>query len=115
MAHQETRRRTRQNAITMRKTMTPAELALWKRLRRDALGVRFRRQCPIGPYVADFVSLRHKVIVEADGSYHDWSEDYDQARSAYLEHQGFRVLRFTNHDLAMHLDWVIQEIAASLR
>jgi very-short-patch-repair endonuclease len=98
----------------MRKDMTPSEVTLWKRLRRSGLGARFRRQQPIGPYIADFACMKHRIIVEADGNHHDWSE-YDESRSRYLEHDGYQVLRFANRDIADHPDWVVEEIKKAVR
>ncbi len=100
-------------ALEMRKDMTPAELALWQLLRRGNLGVRFRRQEPIGPYIADFVCLRRCTVVEADGTGHDISP-HDERRDAYLRRRGFRVLRFENRDIAWHPEWVIDEIKKAL-
>jgi very-short-patch-repair endonuclease len=69
------------------------ERKLWAVLRdRRLAGLKFRRQVPIGPYVADFVCQRHRLIVEADGPFHD----DDTARDAWLEAQGYRVLRLKN-------------------
>ena len=69
------------------------------RLLRDRRldGLKFRRQLPIGRYVADFVCLRHRLIVEADGPYHD--EARDAERDTWLRSQGFRVLRFKNAEV----------------
>jgi phosphoribosylformylglycinamidine synthase subunit PurQ / glutaminase len=99
----------RARALEMRKQMTPAELTLWKHLRRAGLGVRFRRQAVIGPYIVDFVCQSAKVIIEADGAFHD-GRDHDRSRDHYLEHLGYVVLRFENRDIAFHTDWVIEEI-----
>ena len=101
-------------AIALRHRLTPSELTLWNKLRRGQLGARFRRQEPIGPYIADFVSLEHKVIVEADGDQHEIS-DYDERRDAYLRSAGFEVLRFRNEEVASHLDWVVEEIRKALQ
>jgi len=89
--------------------MTPAELNLWKHLRRGGLGARFRRQEVIGPYIVDFVCQSLKVVIEADGAFHD-GRDHDLSRDRYLEHLGYVVLRFENRDIAFYTDWVIGEI-----
>jgi very-short-patch-repair endonuclease len=91
----------------------PVELTIWQLVRRDRLGVRFRRQEPIGPYIVDFVSLRRKIIIEADGSQHDWS-DHDMRRDSYLRGPGFQVLRFENKDVARYPDWVADQIRTSI-
>ena len=83
----------------LRKNMTEAEHRLWYHLRAYRLnGIRFRRQQPIGTYVVDFVHFGSKVIVEADGGQHAGSE-HDARRDAWLEAQGYKVLRFWNDDI----------------
>ena len=75
--------------------MTDAELKLWSRLRAHRMeDVHFRRQHAIGRYVVDFCSIREKLIIEVDGGQHVDQADYDAERAAYLELQGFRVIRF---------------------
>ncbi len=84
----------------LRKELTPAEIKLWaylRTLRED--GIHFRRQHAIGPYVVDFCSPRCHLIIEVDGSQHLEQEEYDAARTAYLESKGYRVLRFWNGDV----------------
>jgi len=77
----------------MRAAPTMAEAKLWELLRgRRFEGLKFRRQAPIGRYVADFVCYRHRLIIEADGPFHD----DDTERDAWLSGQGFRILRFPN-------------------
>ncbi|WP_372915442.1 endonuclease domain-containing protein [Sandarakinorhabdus sp.] len=83
---------------TMRKTPTSAEQALWYLLRdRRFSGHNFRRQEPVGPFIADFPSYDARSIVEADGGQHAYTAR-DEARTRWLEGQGFRVLRFWNHE-----------------
>ena len=77
----------------MRAAPTLAEAKLWELLRGRRLeGLKFRRQAPVGRYAADFVCYRHRLIVEADGPFHD----DDAERDAWLSSQGFHVLRFPN-------------------
>jgi very-short-patch-repair endonuclease len=85
-------------AKQMRRSMTPAETAVWNMVRRKGLGWRFRRQEPIGPFIVDFVCVARRLVVEMDGEGH--GGDYDQRRDAYLERLGFRVLRIANGALA---------------
>jgi len=86
-------------ARTMRKAPSFHETQLWKLLRDRRLGaLKFRRQVPIGRYVADFVCLRHRLIIETDGPLHD--PDRDMVRDAWLASQGFRVLRFGNAEVS---------------
>jgi very-short-patch-repair endonuclease len=85
------------HARRLRSEMTEAERALWRELRRERIpGTRFRRQVPIGPYIADFACLKTRLVVELDGSQHVEQAQYDEERSTFLKAQGFRVLRFWN-------------------
>jgi very-short-patch-repair endonuclease len=87
-------------ARALRRTAPSTELLPWKLLRdRRLSGFKFRRQVPIGPYVVDFVCLRHRLIVEADGPFHD--EERDAARDAWLIANGFRVLRLKNKEVGV--------------
>ena len=88
------------HARRMRSAPTSNEAKLWNSLRRRALGgLKFRRQAPIGPYVADFVCYGPRLIVEADGPFHEDCA-HDAVRDAWLVQQGFRVLRFPNEAIA---------------
>lgn len=78
------------------------------------LGRKFRRQVWLGNYVVDFVCLEHLLIIEADGSQHAEQADYDARRTAFLEKEGFRVLRFWNNDVLTNLDGVILVILEAL-
>jgi len=89
-------------ARRLRRSMTPAECALWSELRRLPLqGTHFRRQAPFGPYIADFLCHRAKLIVEVDGGVHE-SPDValqDVERQRWIESRGYRVLRFSNAEV----------------
>jgi very-short-patch-repair endonuclease len=86
------------------------ETLLWKLLRNRRLyALKFRRQMPIGPYIADFVCLRHRLVIEADGPLHD--PERDARRDEWLRGQHFRVLRFSNDLIARHPDEVLDRIA----
>ncbi|MDF1684385.1 MAG: endonuclease domain-containing protein [Legionellaceae bacterium] len=105
----------KERAITksriLRKTSTSTELKLWEYLRnRRFQNLKFRRQHPMGPYVVDFLCLTQKLIIELDGYQHLEQVAYDQQRSSYLEHLGFRVIRFWNHDVLQRLPWVLGNI-----
>ena len=101
----------RHNAHRMRSALTEAELKLWNELRAHRLmGLGFRRQVPIGCYIADFACPEHKLIVEVDGSQHTEDAASDQARTVYLEQQGWRVVRFWNHDVYRDIDNVCTHI-----
>jgi very-short-patch-repair endonuclease len=92
-------------ARALRRRAPEIERFLWKLLRDRRLdGLKFRRQVPIGRYVVDFVCLRHRLVIEADGPFHD--AEHDAARDAWLTLQGFRVLRFSNNDVYSR-DWQV--------
>ena len=105
----------RQNAKTLRSGMTDAERRLWSRLRREQLGVKFRRQHPLGTYVLDFVCLNPKLVVEVDGSQHLQQAAYDERRTAWLKTQGYAVLRFWAHDVLSQTDAVVARIFELLK
>jgi very-short-patch-repair endonuclease len=95
----------------MRKAPAYNAAKLWRLLRDQRLeGLKFRRQVPLGPHVADFVSFRHRLIIEADGPAHLTSVEYDLARDAWLHSQGFRVLRFPNEMIATDRHGVLSRI-----
>jgi very-short-patch-repair endonuclease len=107
----------RGRAKALRRDMTDAERIVWYGLRAHRLhGASFRRQTPIGPYVADFACLAAKLIVEVDGGQHFEPEHiaYDERRNAFLAAQGYRVLRFTNLDVLENKSGVLETIAAAL-
>ena len=90
----------RRNARRMRSAMTEAELKLWNELRAHRLmGMGFRRQVSIGRYIVDFACPEHRLVVEVDGSQHAENHTYDQARTTYLEQEGWKVVRFWNEDV----------------
>ena len=96
----------------MRKRQTPAEARLWSRLHNGHLmGVKFRRQVPIGPFIVDFCSRRARLIVEADGGQHGEQEEADAERTAFLEARGYTVLRFWNHMILHETDAVMEAVA----
>ena len=102
------------NARALRRDMTDSERRLWSRLRMEQLGVKFRRQHPVGNYIADFACLRPKLIVELDGSHHADQISYDQKRDLFFQDQGFIVLRFASNEPFLNLDGVLTVIAAEL-
>ena len=105
-----------EHARELRKALTPAEAKLWAYLRAGKLsGVKFRRQHAIGNYVPDFCAIKHRLIIELDGSQHLQQEDYDAERTAFFKTKGFRVLRFWNNDVMNDLDAVLNVIWSALR
>ena len=101
-------------ARRMRREPATMERKLWAILRDRRLeGLKFRRQVVIGPYVADFVCMRHRLIVEADGPFHD--PERDTVRDEGLRSEGFRVLRFENQQIELR-DWeVVGTIVKAVR
>ncbi|MGD0723809.1 MAG: endonuclease domain-containing protein [Roseiarcus sp.] len=103
----------RRRARAMRRAPTDAERALWYALRdRRMQSVKFRRQAPVGPYIADFLCVEHRLIVEADGDQHAQGAR-DDVRDAWLARAGYRVLRFGNRDILRERDSVLATIAAA--
>ena len=94
--------------------MTDSERKLWTVLRSEQLGVKFRRQHPLGNYIADFACLGLRLIVELDGSQHQDQQTYDVRRDAFFRVQGFEVLRFPSNAPFLNLDGVLQVIADRL-
>jgi len=102
-------------ARTLRREMTDAERRLWSKLRRGALdGYRFRRQHPVGPYIADFACVEAGLIVEIDGGQHAEQVERDERRTVYLEQAGFRVVRFWNTEVLRNTEGVVAEILLAL-
>ncbi len=104
-----------ERAKAMRSAMTPPEAVVWKMLRAKRLnGHKFARQVPVGPYIVDFAARRAKLIVELDGRSHDATVAYDTRREAALIALGYRVLRFTNGDVATNPDGIARAIDHAL-
>ncbi|MBC7776015.1 MAG: class I tRNA ligase family protein, partial [Phycisphaerae bacterium] len=100
----------------MRKNQTAGEAAMWEVLRDKQLdGVKFRRQHSIEDFIADFVSLEHKLVVEVDGTIHDFQAEHDQLRTELLQAVGFEVVRFKNEDILGRKYKVIDELRAMLK
>ncbi len=100
------------HARHMRRNPTPAERVLWRALRSKQLhGLKFRRQVPIGPYIADFYSPPLRLVVEIDGEAHAAAPEPDARRDAWMRAQGLRVLRFTNRDIRVNLEGVLHHLA----
>ena len=108
----------RELARALRRNQTDAERKLWFILRsRQFAGFKFRRQQPIGPYIADFVCFETKLIIELDGDQHgsDQGVAHDKVRAEHLEKKGFRIARFPNHEIHKRLDMVRDIIAHHLQ
>jgi very-short-patch-repair endonuclease len=102
-------------AKTMRTNQTDAEQRLWHHLRGKRLnGTKFTRQVLIGPYIVDFAARLQGLVIELDGDSHGHQLEYDRMRTAFLESQGFHVLRFTNTELRDNLEGVLTVIVQQL-
>lgn len=94
----------------LRKSMTPQELKLWYCLRNKKLGVKFRRQHGIGPYIVDFYCKENNLVIELDGAQHKDEKEYDKERNNYMETLGIKVLRFWNSEIDKNTEEVLQKI-----
>jgi len=113
MPHTQVDEKQRTRAKQLRRAMTRAETLLWRHLKADRLaGIGFRRQSPMGNYIADFVAHSCKLVVEVDGESHDFEERirHDDRRDQWLASRGYRVLRFTNDDVTKNLQGVVMAI-----
>lgn len=99
-----------------RKEMTKSEDILWNALRKNLQGYKFRRQHIIMDYIADFVCLSEKLVIEVDGGYHEEPEQQhdDQIRTDYLQKRGYRVIRFKNEEVTSDIKYVINKIKDEL-
>jgi very-short-patch-repair endonuclease len=91
--------------------MTQPERMLWAMLRRNNLGLHFRREHPVGPFILDFYCAAAKLCVEVDGPVHDEQGDYDERRTQWLAEEGIRVLRFTMAEVEQRPAYVLAMIA----
>ncbi len=101
------------NAKILRKQSTPMEIKLWNRLRsRRFMGLKFRRQCPLGSYIVDFICIEKKLIIEIDGGQHNEPENqiYDKRRTEFLNQSGYNVLRYWNNEILLQFDAVMDQI-----
>lgn len=101
-------------AKALRRRMTDTEQFLWRHLRAHRLhGIKFKRQQPIGSYIVDFVCFEARLVIEVDGGQHQACES-DRIRDTWLESQGFKVLRFWNHEVLTESVAVLERIIALL-
>ena len=96
--------------------MTESETILWNALRKMKVGFRFRRQHPIGDYIADFICLPAKLVIEVDGGYHQEPEqqESDKQRTEFLERKGYQVIRIKNEEISNDLNEVVMKIKAEV-
>ena len=107
----------RATARRLRANATDAEATLWRMLHELPLdGSHFRRQVPIGQYVADFACMAARLVIELDGSQHGTLDGivHDEARTRWLESKGYRVIRFWNNDIIENPDGVLEAIYEAL-
>ena len=102
-------------ARLLRRNMTEADRRLWQIIRMRKIGeLKFRRQVPLGRYIADFVCHEARLIVEVDGGQHDHASPQEIERTAFLENEGYRVLRFWNNEVLANLEGVYRAITGEL-
>lgn len=101
-------------ARELRREATPMERKLWRYLSGGALGARFSRQMPVGPYFADFLCRELMIVVELDGHSHDLRLAHDAARDCFMSEAGYKVLRFTNADVQCNVEGVATAIRLAI-
>ena len=99
-------------ARALRRRLTRAETILWSRLRHGVSGMQFRRQHPIGPYIADFACIRARLVIEIDGATHRSDEErrHDARREGFLRSRSWQIIRVTNDEVYRSLDAVLDFI-----
>ena len=99
-----------------RRNQTEAESFLWRQLKGNSLGVKFKRQMIILNFIVDFVCLEKSLVIEVDGGYHfkDKQMEWDAYRTEELEKLGFKVLRFRNENITLEIDQVLKTIQENL-
>lgn len=100
-------------ARRLRRKSTEAERLLWSRIRSRQLGVKFVRQFPLGPYIADFACRTAHVVIDLDGGQHEAA--IDAPRTVVIEAYGYRVIRFWNNDVLENLEGVLERIMLELQ
>lgn len=106
-----------QSAQRLRAAMTDEERVLWRHLWLIPVeGTHFRKQASVGIYFPDFISHRLKLIIEVDGAHHSFDDQqrHDERRTKWFESQGYRVIRFWNHEIKNELDSVLDTIYAAV-
>jgi very-short-patch-repair endonuclease len=103
-------------ARELRKQMTSAESKLWERLRNRRLnGLKFRRQHPLGPFVADFYCPAHRLVVELDGDIHDKQIDAYLVRAQKIMDHGYSIIRFKNDEIENDIETVLASIKSACK
>ena len=104
------------NSRKLRSELTEAETHLWQHLRaRQVCGKKFRRQHPVGNYILDFACIEARLAIEVDGGQHSEIQSQDNLRTAWLETQGWKVLRFWNNEVLQNIEGVLEIILNTLK
>ncbi len=103
-----------EHAKELRANLTEPEKKLWYLLQKNNLGFSFRKQHPIGSYIADFACIEKQLIIELDGGQHASEIAKDEARTRFLKEAGFNVIRFWNHDVTENIEGVVEAILLAL-
>ena len=104
-----------QNAKQLRSNQTDAELKLWYHLRAHRfMGLKFKRQKPVGRYIVDFICVEQKLDIELDGGQHSEQTAYDAERDDWLRSEGYAVLRFWNNEVMQEMEGVLERIRLAL-
>jgi very-short-patch-repair endonuclease len=104
-----------ENAKALRHAQTDAEQKLWYHLRAHRfMGLKFKRQKPVGRYVVDFICIEKRLIIELDGGQHCEAAEYDRERDTFLLGEGYIVLRFWNNELLHEMESVLERIRLTL-
>jgi very-short-patch-repair endonuclease len=98
---------------SLRRELTVSEARVWGAIKGRRLGVRFRRQVPMGPWIVDFACLDPRLVIEVDDESHHWKDE--RARTRYLVGEGFAVVRFWNEEVAREFDGVVETIKCWVR
>jgi len=100
-------------AKQLRQNQTDAESLIWQKVRNNQLGHKFRRQVPVGIYIADFLCLELKLVIEIDGGQHAESEK-DKIRTEFLNDLGYKVIRFWNNEVLENIEGVLSTLTLTL-
>ena len=105
-----------QRAHELRRDGSRAERKVWELLRdRRIAGAKFRRQCPVGPYFADFACVSRKLVIEVDGEHHAYQQEADARRTAMMERDGWRVVQFRANHVVENPEGIWEEIEFLLK
>ena len=106
----------KERARALRSQQTDAEQCLWYCLRAGRfMGIKFKRQKPMGNYIVDFVAPSHKLIIELDGGQHAEQQEYDRDRDTWLRNQGYTVVRFWNHQVLTETQAVLEAVRQKIQ